>query len=90
MDIDFGDVSMNMRNLLRKMGQKSFRPGNAAAMLFLNATNPQTIKLMRAAMVGVGFKAQRFGQRPAAGCLAQAQTARAAGHARAGRRSRSR
>ena len=35
--IDFGDVSMNMRNLLRKMGQKSFRPGNAAAMLMLNA-----------------------------------------------------
>ncbi|MDB5777962.1 MAG: linked oxidase-like protein, partial [Polaromonas sp.] len=39
-DIDFGDVSMNMRNLLRKMGQKSFRPGNAAAMLMLNATSP--------------------------------------------------
>lgn len=59
-DIDFGDVTMNMRNLLRKMGQKSFRPGNAAAMLFLNATSPQTIKLMRTAMVGVGFKLQRF------------------------------
>ncbi len=58
--IDFGDVSMNMRNLLRKMGQKSFRPGNAAAMLMLNATSPQTIKLMRGAMVGVGFKLQRF------------------------------
>ena len=58
--IDFGDVSMNMRNLLRKMGQKSFRPGNAAAMLMLNATNPETIKLVRAAMVGVGFKAQRL------------------------------
>jgi FAD/FMN-containing dehydrogenase/Fe-S oxidoreductase len=58
--IDFGDVSMNMRNLLRKMGQKSFRPGNAAAMFFLNATNPQTIKLMRSAMVDVGFKAQRL------------------------------
>jgi Fe-S oxidoreductase len=58
--IDFGDVSMNMRNLLRKMGQKSFRPGNAAAMFFLNATNPQTIKLVRAAMVGVGFRAQRL------------------------------
>lgn len=58
-DIDFGDVSMNMRNLLRKMGQKSFRPGNAAAMFFLNATNPQTIKFMRGAMVDVGFKAQR-------------------------------
>ena len=58
--IDFGDVSMNMRNLLRKMGQKSFRPGNAAAMFLLNATNPETIKLLRAAMVGVGFKAQRL------------------------------
>jgi FAD/FMN-containing dehydrogenase/Fe-S oxidoreductase len=59
-DIDFGDVSMNMRNLLRKMGQKSFRPGNALAMFFLNATNPQTIKLVRSAMVDVGFKAQRL------------------------------
>ncbi len=59
-DIDFGDVTMNMRNLLRKMGQKSFRPGNAAAMLMLNATNPQTIKLMRSGMVDVGFRLQRF------------------------------
>jgi FAD/FMN-containing dehydrogenase/Fe-S oxidoreductase len=59
-NIDFGEVSMNMRNLLRKMGQKSFRPGNAAAMFFLNATNPQTIKFMRSAMVDVGFKAQRL------------------------------
>ena len=58
--IDFGDVSMNMRNLLRKMGQKTWRPGNAAAMFFLNATSPETIKLMRTAMVGVGFRAQRL------------------------------
>ncbi|MEN9842504.1 MAG: hypothetical protein RLZZ612_333 [Pseudomonadota bacterium] len=58
--IDFGDVSMNMRNLLRKMGQKSFRPGNAAAMFFLNATNPETIKLMRVGMTDIGFKVQRF------------------------------
>ena len=58
--IDFGDVTMNMRNLLRKMGKKSFRPGSALAMTFLNATNPQTIKLMRMAMVDVGFKVQRF------------------------------
>lgn len=57
--IDFGDVSMNMRNLLRKMGQKSFRPGNRMAMFFLNATQPETIRLMRRAMVDVGFKAQR-------------------------------
>ena len=59
-NIDFGDVSMAMRNLLRKMGQKSFRPGNAAAMAMLNATNPETIKLLRTAMVGIGFKLQRL------------------------------
>ena len=59
-NIDFGEVSMNMRNLLRKMGQKSFRPGNAAAMFMLNATHPETIKLARAAMVGVGMRAQRI------------------------------
>ena len=58
--IDFGDVTMNMRNLLRQMGPKSFRPGNAAAMFFLNATNPETIKFMRSVMVDVGFKAQRM------------------------------
>jgi FAD/FMN-containing dehydrogenase/Fe-S oxidoreductase len=59
-NIDFGEVSMNMRNLLRKMGQKTFRPGNAAAMFMLNATNPETIKLARLAMVDVGMRAQRF------------------------------
>lgn len=73
-NIDFGDVSMNMRNLLRKMGQKSFRPGNAAAMFFLNATNPQTIKMMRAGMVGIGFKAQRMANDLLRG-LAKKQTA---------------
>ena len=74
-DIDFGEVSMNMRNLLRKMGQKSFRPGNAAAMVFLNATSPQTIKLMRSAMVGIGFKAQRLAN-DLLGRLARKQTAK--------------
>ncbi len=46
MDIDFGDVSMAMRDLLRRMGKKRFNPGTAAAMLFLNATNPETIRLV--------------------------------------------
>jgi len=60
-DIDFGDVSMNMRNLLRKMDKRSFKPANRAAMFFLNATDPTTINATRKAMVGVGFKAQRLG-----------------------------
>ncbi|WP_374517567.1 DUF3683 domain-containing protein [Undibacterium squillarum] len=60
-DIDFGDVSMNMRNLLRKMGQKKFNPGTAASMFFLNATDPATINATRQVMVGLGYKAQRAG-----------------------------
>ncbi|HEV7576866.1 MAG TPA: FAD/FMN-binding oxidoreductase [Caldimonas sp.] len=74
-DIDFGDVSMNMRNLLRKMGKRSFRPASKAAMVFLNATNPETIKVMRTAMVDVGFKAQRAVNDLLRG-LANKQTAR--------------
>ncbi|MFN7644148.1 MAG: DUF3683 domain-containing protein [Burkholderiales bacterium] len=58
-DIDFGDVSMVMRNLLRKMGQKRFNPGTAASMFFLNATNPSTINLARKVMIDWGYKAQR-------------------------------
>ncbi|MFZ1180702.1 MAG: FAD/FMN-binding oxidoreductase [Herbaspirillum sp.] len=60
-DIDFGEVSMNMRNLLRKMGKKSFNPGTAAAMFFLNATDPATINATRKVMTDWGFKAQRLG-----------------------------
>jgi len=59
-NIDFGDVTMNMRNLLRKMGKKTFRPAGAAAMFMLNASNPDTIKLARSAMVNVAIKAQRM------------------------------
>ena len=62
-DIDFGDVSMNMRNLLRKMGKQSFNPAKNAAMLFLNATSPQTIKALRLAMIEWGYRGQRLGNR---------------------------
>jgi len=59
--IDFGDVTMNMRNLLRKMGKKKFNPGQTAAMFFLNASNPRTINATRTVMIDWGFKAQRLG-----------------------------
>ncbi|TAK87839.1 MAG: DUF3683 domain-containing protein [Aquabacterium sp.] len=57
--IDFGDVSMNMRNLLNKLGKKSFRPAGAAGMAMLNSNNPQTIKLIRTALVDVAMPLQR-------------------------------
>jgi Fe-S oxidoreductase len=62
-DIDFGDVSVAMRNFLRRHGKKKFNPGTAAAMAFLNATDPATIKLIRTGMIEWGYKAQRLGWR---------------------------
>ncbi|MCA3044299.1 MAG: FAD/FMN-binding oxidoreductase [Rhodocyclaceae bacterium] len=58
-DIDFGDVSMAMRNLLRKEGKKKFNPGAAASMFYLNATDPTTIKLTKTLMIDWGYKIQR-------------------------------
>ena len=58
-DIDFGDVSMAMRNMLRRQKKRRFNPGTAIAMLFLNATDPLTIKLVRTALVRVGYRLQR-------------------------------
>ncbi len=72
-NIDFGDVSMNMRNLLRKMDKRSFKPANRAAMFFLNATDPTTINTTRKAMIDWGYKAQRLGNSLLKG-LAKEQT----------------
>jgi FAD/FMN-containing dehydrogenase/Fe-S oxidoreductase len=74
-DIDFGDVSMALRDLLRRMGKKRFNPGTAASMFFLNATNPETIKLTRKIMIDWGYKAQRLANR-ALNTFAKAQTKR--------------
>jgi FAD/FMN-containing dehydrogenase/Fe-S oxidoreductase len=73
-DIDFGDVSMAMRDLLRRMGKKRFNAGSAAAMFFLNATNPQTIRIARKLMIDWGYKVQRGANRVLRG-FARAQTA---------------
>jgi FAD/FMN-containing dehydrogenase/Fe-S oxidoreductase len=74
-DIDFGDVSMAMRDLLRRMGKQRFNPGKAASMLFLNTTHPGTIKLTRKVMIDWGYKAQRLGHRTL-GVLGKVQTKR--------------
>jgi FAD/FMN-containing dehydrogenase/Fe-S oxidoreductase len=74
-DIDFGNVSMGMRDLLRRMGQKRFNLGTSASMFFLNATNPQTIKLTRKVMIDWGYRAQRLANR-ALNTFARKQTKR--------------
>ncbi len=62
-DIDYGDVSVAMRNFLREQGQKKFVPAKAAAMAFLTIKDPATIKLIRKGMIEWGYKAQRLGYR---------------------------
>jgi len=58
-DIDFGDVSIAMRNFLRRGGHKKFNPGTAASMFFLNATDPSTVKATKKVMIDLGYRAQR-------------------------------
>ena len=58
-DIDFGDVSITMRNHLRRAGKRRFNPGTRASMLFLNLTDPRAVKMARTAMIDWGYRAQR-------------------------------
>ncbi|MDX9741847.1 MAG: DUF3683 domain-containing protein [Gammaproteobacteria bacterium] len=62
-NIDFGDVSILMRNILRARGQKRRSVGTALSMAFLNVTDPRTIKLMRTALIQWGYAGQRLGYR---------------------------
>lgn len=62
-NIDFGDASMAMRNLLRVMGKRRFDPGTAAALFFLNAKRPETVRLARKVLIDWGFRAQQVGHR---------------------------
>jgi FAD/FMN-containing dehydrogenase/Fe-S oxidoreductase len=64
-DIDFGDVSIAMRNFLRQHGKRRFNPGAKASMFFLNATDPRTIHVARKLMIDWGYRAQRLGHRAA-------------------------
>lgn len=58
-DIDFGDVSVNMRTLLKNKGQKRLNIGTWLSMLFLNVNTPFIIKLLRKVMIQWGYLTQR-------------------------------
>ena len=59
-NIDFGDVTVAIRNYLADSGHKRFAPAASMGIAFLNATGPRTIKALRAAMIQTGFPAQNF------------------------------
>ena len=60
-NIDFGDVSVRMREILKDRGKKKFNPITWASMQFLNVKDPRTIKIMRKALIEYGYRAQRLG-----------------------------
>ncbi|EIJ36088.1 DUF3683 domain-containing protein [Thiothrix nivea] len=59
-NIDFGEVSVRMRSILRERGKKKTSPVTWASMQFLNLKDPTQINLMRTGMIKFGYKAQRF------------------------------
>ena len=60
-NIDFGDVSIHMRHILTKHGQKKSNLGVKAAITFLNVKGPFTVKAMRTVLARGGFKAINIG-----------------------------
>ena len=60
-NIDFGDVSIQMRHILTKHGQKKSSPGAKAAIAFLNVKSPFAVNAMRAVLARGGFKAINTG-----------------------------
>jgi FAD/FMN-containing dehydrogenase/Fe-S oxidoreductase len=64
-DIDFGDVSIRMRNFLREQGKRKFVPAKAAAMAFLTMKDPATIRLVRKLMIAFGYAGQRLAHKVA-------------------------
>ena len=76
-DIDFGDVSIAMRNFLRVAGKRKVNLGTSAAMLFLNLTHPPAVRAVRKGMIDWGYRLQQGAHQVAkAFGLAQAQTER--------------
>ncbi len=59
-NIDFGDVTVKLRAILKNQNKRHFNIGTWSSMAYLNATDPLTIKLMRKTMIEWGYRGQRF------------------------------
>jgi len=59
-NIDFGDVTVRMRNILKDRKQRKTSLATFAAMAFLNVTDPLTIKMIRKPLISWAYKMQRL------------------------------
>jgi len=60
-DIDFGDVTVAMRNFLNAAGKKKKAPATRLAMAFLNSTDGDAIHVLRKGAIEFGYIGQRMG-----------------------------
>ncbi len=60
-NIDFGDVSIHMRQLLSKHGKKNSNLATRAAITFLNVKSPFSVKALRTVLAIGGFQAINSG-----------------------------
>ncbi|VAW68637.1 FAD/FMN-containing dehydrogenases [hydrothermal vent metagenome] len=58
-NIDFGEVTIKMRHILKAQGKRRENAGTKLSMAYLNMTSPGKIKLMRAGLIQAGYAAQR-------------------------------
>ncbi|MDK4564247.1 FAD-binding oxidoreductase, partial [Kingella kingae] len=59
-NIDFGDVTVDIRAFLKKSGKAKFNPIAEMGMAFLNAKNPVAVKALRVGVIDASFKAQNL------------------------------
>ena len=60
-NIDFGDVTVDIRAFLKKSGKAKFNPLTAVGMAFLNAKNPIAVKTLHAGVIDASFRLQNMG-----------------------------
>lgn len=57
--INFGEVTVLLRNFLSRMNFTSKNPIKKAGLDFLSLTNPRGVEIARKAMIDIGFRAER-------------------------------
>ncbi|MCW8915485.1 MAG: DUF3683 domain-containing protein [Magnetovibrio sp.] len=64
-NIDFGEVTVQMREILLARGEKQTALGAKLAMAFLSTNNTQAIRLARSGFIRAGYAGQKLGHKVA-------------------------
>ncbi|MEO5378521.1 MAG: DUF3683 domain-containing protein [Magnetococcus sp. DMHC-6] len=59
-NIDFGEVTIGMREILKTRNRKWYSPGSRMALFFLTLSKPRSIRWMRQSFIQLGYAGQRL------------------------------